>query len=67
MIPFGARSEEGLHHLLHCHVDQYLQLRWGQQLECLQLQEPLGKQAHELSVDALGFLTQDEHKTEARR
>ena len=50
MIPIGARSEEGLHHLQHCHGDQCLQQQRGQLLECLQLQEPLWKQAHELSV-----------------
>ena len=48
-----AQAEEGLHHLLHGHVDQCLQQRWGQLLECLQLQEPLWKQAHELSVVVL--------------
>ena len=46
----GVRSEEVLHHL-----EQYLQSRWGRRLELLELQEPLWKQAHELSVDALGF------------
>src|SRR4051812_3969627 len=67
MIPHYARSEEGLHHLIHCHGDQCLQLWWGQQLECLQLQEPLGKQAHELSYDTLVVQMQDEQQKLARR
>ena len=49
MIPLGAQSEEGLHHLLHCREDQ-----------CLQ--EPLWKQTHELSTDALDFQGQGEQK-----
>ena len=67
MIPFGARSEEELHHLLHCLGDQCLQLRWGQQLELLQLQEPLWKQASEQLTDALGVRMQDKQKRGARQ
>ena len=67
MIPWGAGSEEGLHHLLHCLEDQCLQSRWGQRLEHLELQEPLWKQAHELSTDALDFSMQGEQKQWARQ
>ena len=60
MIPFGAQSEEGLHNHLHCLGDQCLQLWCGQQLDLLELQEPLEKQAHELPLGVLDFQTQDE-------
>ena len=60
-------SKEGLHHLQHCLDDQCLQPRWGQQLECLQLLEPLWKQAHELSYKVLVVQMQDEQQKLARR
>ena len=67
MVPNFARSEEGLHHLQHCREDQCLQLPWGQQLDCLQLQEPLRKQAHELPNDVLDVKRKDEQQKLARQ
>ena len=62
MIPHYIRSEEELHHLQHCHHDQCLQQRWVQLLVYLQLQEPLWKQAHEQSIDALDLQMEGEQK-----
>ena len=53
----NSRSEEELYHLEQC-----LQSRWGRRLELLELQEPLWKQAHEQSSDALGLQTEGERK-----
>ena len=62
MILQGAEFEEEPHHLLHCLGDQCLQSRWGQRLEPLELQEPLWKQAHEQSIDALDLQMEGEQK-----